>query len=152
MWFASDFATEDPRPHARASRCSRARCAADSPGPRIACFAWLSYSQGHTNTAIGLDGPTVPAPARIKGRASDGSRPRGCRHEQDAFRGSAAPLLLEPLMADARFAVHFVEAKAAVALMPVQFTVEEHADLRMVFEVYATYALGTQEFNSLETH
>jgi hypothetical protein len=55
-------------------------------------------------------------------------------------------------MADAEFAVHFVEAKAAVALMPVQLTVEEHADLRTVFEVYATYALGTQEFNSFETH
>src|SRR5450432_2558786 len=54
--------SEDPRPRARASRCSRARCAADSPAPRIACFARLSYSQGHTNTAIGLDGPTVPAP------------------------------------------------------------------------------------------
>jgi hypothetical protein len=56
------------------------------------------------------------------------------------------------LMADAAFRAYFVEAKATVALMPVQFTVEEHADLRTVFEVYATYALGTQEFNSFETH
>jgi hypothetical protein len=55
------------------------------------------------------------------------------------------------LMTDAKFAVHFAEAKAAVALMPVQFTVEEHADLRTVFEVYATYAFGTQGFNNFET-
>lgn len=36
--------------------------------------------------------------------------------------------------------------------MPVQFAAEEHADLRTVFEVYAAYALGTQGYNSFETH
>jgi hypothetical protein len=46
----------------------------------------------------------------------------------------------------------FKHAKAQVAAMPVQFTVEEGADLRTVFEVYATYALGTQEYNTFETH
>lgn len=46
----------------------------------------------------------------------------------------------------------FVDAKAQVAHMPVQFVVETHADLRTVFEVYATYALGTQEYNTFETH
>lgn len=46
----------------------------------------------------------------------------------------------------------FHDAKAQVALMPVQFAVEQHADLRTVFEVYATYALGTQEYNTFETH
>jgi hypothetical protein len=46
----------------------------------------------------------------------------------------------------------FDDAKAQVALMPVEFIVEEHADLRTVFEVYATYALATQQFNTFETH
>jgi hypothetical protein len=46
----------------------------------------------------------------------------------------------------------FKHAKAQVAAMPVQFAVEEGADLRTVFEVYATYALGTQEYNTFETH
>jgi hypothetical protein len=46
----------------------------------------------------------------------------------------------------------FDDAKAQVALMPVQFVVEPHADLRTVFEVYATYALGTQAYNTFETH
>jgi hypothetical protein len=46
----------------------------------------------------------------------------------------------------------FDDAKAQVALMPVQFLVEKHADLRTVLEVYATYALGTQEYNTFETH
>ena len=50
------------------------------------------------------------------------------------------------------FAELFRDAKAQVALMPVQFVAEEHADLRTVFEVYATYALGTQEYNTFETH
>ena len=36
--------------------------------------------------------------------------------------------------------------------MPVQFVTEDRADLRTVFEVYATYALGTQEYNTFETH
>lgn len=50
------------------------------------------------------------------------------------------------------FKTLFDNAKAQVALMPVQFVVETHADLRTVFEVYATYALGTQEYNTFETH
>jgi excinuclease Cho len=46
----------------------------------------------------------------------------------------------------------FDDAKAQVALMPVQFMVDNHPDLRTVFEVYATYALGTQAYNTFETH
>jgi hypothetical protein len=46
----------------------------------------------------------------------------------------------------------FDDAKAQVALLLVQFAVETHADLRTVFEVYATYALGTHEYNTFETH
>ena len=46
----------------------------------------------------------------------------------------------------------FDDAKAQIALMPVQFVVETHADLRTVFEVYATYALSTQDYNTFETH
>jgi hypothetical protein len=60
----------------------------------------------------------------------------------------------QELVARADFNEQFLAAKRAVAKMPVQFTVDEHADLRTVFEVYATYALGTQaqEYNSFETH
>jgi hypothetical protein len=46
----------------------------------------------------------------------------------------------------------FTHAKTQVASMPVQFVVEPGADLRTVFEVYATYALGTEEYNTFETH
>lgn len=56
------------------------------------------------------------------------------------------------LVARDDFNEQFLAAKRAVAKMPVQFAVEEHADLRTVFEVYATYALSTQEYNSFETH
>lgn len=58
----------------------------------------------------------------------------------------------EDLVARADFNEQFLAAKRAVAKMPIQFAVEAHADLRTVFEVYATYALGTQEYNSFETH
>jgi hypothetical protein len=56
------------------------------------------------------------------------------------------------LVARADFNERFLAAKRLVATMPVQFVIEEHADLRTVFEVYATYALGTQEYNTFETH
>lgn len=50
------------------------------------------------------------------------------------------------------FAEQFMAAKLLVATLPVQYATEPHADLRTVFEVYATYALGTQEYNTFETH
>jgi hypothetical protein len=56
------------------------------------------------------------------------------------------------MVARADFNEQFLVAKRVVARMPVQFATEEHADLRTVFEVYATYVLGTQEYNSFETH
>jgi hypothetical protein len=58
----------------------------------------------------------------------------------------------DELVARDDFNEQFLAAKRAVAKMPVQFVIEEHADLRTVFEVYATYALGTQEYNTFETH
>ncbi len=58
----------------------------------------------------------------------------------------------DDLVARAEFNDQFLAAKRLVASMPVQFVVEEHADLRTVFEVNATYALGTQEYNTFETH
>ena len=56
------------------------------------------------------------------------------------------------LVARGDFEEQFAVAKRQVATMPVQFVTEDRADLRTVFEVYATYALGTQEYNSFETH
>ncbi len=50
------------------------------------------------------------------------------------------------------FAEQVLAAKRLVAMLPVQFVIEPHADLRTVFEAYATYALGTQEYNIFETH
>jgi len=52
----------------------------------------------------------------------------------------------------ADFVEHFRAAKLLVAQMPVQFVTEGDAALRTVFEVYATYALGTHEYNTFETH
>ncbi|HEV7751797.1 MAG TPA: GIY-YIG nuclease family protein [Baekduia sp.] len=54
--------------------------------------------------------------------------------------------------AQADFKEHFKAAKEQVAEMGVQFVEEDGPELRTVFEVYATYALGTQEFNKHETH
>jgi hypothetical protein len=45
----------------------------------------------------------------------------------------------EMLVARADFKEHFLAGKRAAAKMPVQFAIEAHADLRTVFEVYATY-------------
>lgn len=58
----------------------------------------------------------------------------------------------EDLVARADFNEQFLAAKRLVAQMPVQVAVADHADLRTVFEVYATYALGTHDYNSFETH
>jgi GIY-YIG catalytic domain len=54
--------------------------------------------------------------------------------------------------ADAQFAEHFREAKKRVAEMDVQFIELDDPVTRTVFEVYAARALGTDEFNSWETH
>jgi hypothetical protein len=42
------------------------------------------------------------------------------------------------------FTQQFSDAKQLVGSMPVQFVIGKHPDLRTVFEVYATYALGTR--------
>ena len=56
------------------------------------------------------------------------------------------------LVARQDFEAQFRAAKRQVAKMPVQFVTEKRADLRTLFEVYATYVLGTQEYNTFETH
>jgi hypothetical protein len=43
-------------------------------------------------------------------------------------------------------------ASGATEVERLQQTVEEHANRRTIFEVYATYALGTQEYNGFEMH
>jgi hypothetical protein len=56
------------------------------------------------------------------------------------------------LEADAQFGEHFREAKDRVAAMDVRFIELEDPVTRTIFEVYAARALGTDEFNSWETH
>lgn len=56
------------------------------------------------------------------------------------------------LEADAEFAEHFRAAKKRVSEMDVQFIELDDPVTRTVFEVYAARALGTDEFNSWETH
>ncbi|MDO9442778.1 MAG: GIY-YIG nuclease family protein [Beijerinckiaceae bacterium] len=56
------------------------------------------------------------------------------------------------LAADVDFAAHFADALASVAGMSVQFTEIEDPIVRTMFEMYASLALGTSEFNSFETH
>lgn len=56
------------------------------------------------------------------------------------------------LEADPGFAEHFAEAKARVRSMEVQFIELEDPIERTLFEVYASLALKTTEFNKFETH
>jgi hypothetical protein len=56
------------------------------------------------------------------------------------------------LEADEVFAEHFRKAKKRVAGMDVRFIELDDPVKRTVFEVYAARALGTDEFNSWETH
>jgi hypothetical protein len=50
------------------------------------------------------------------------------------------------------FREHFEVAKRRVAEMPIQYVLEDRSDLRTVFEVFATHALGLHEYNDFETH
>jgi hypothetical protein len=54
--------------------------------------------------------------------------------------------------ADESFAEHFREAKERVGQMDVRYIEIDDPVARTVFEVYAARALGTDEFNSWETH
>lgn len=56
------------------------------------------------------------------------------------------------LVADPEFAAHFTAARANVADMDVQFIEVPDPIVRTLFEVYASLALDTVEFNSFETH
>jgi hypothetical protein len=50
------------------------------------------------------------------------------------------------------FAPHFDRARAAVATMRVRYIELEDPVTRTLFEIYASLALNTREFNSWETH
>jgi hypothetical protein len=56
------------------------------------------------------------------------------------------------LEADEEFAAQFRNAKVRVAAMSVRFIELDDPVTRTIFEVYAARALGTDEFNSWETH
>lgn len=66
--------------------------------------------------------------------------------------GHAASGTRKALEADQEFAAHFRSAKERVAAMDVRFIELDDPVTRTVFEVYAARALGTDEFNSWETH
>jgi hypothetical protein len=72
--------------------------------------------------------------------------------KEAARAGHAVAGTRKDLEADAEFAEHFREAKDRVAKMEVQFVEFDDPVIRTVFEVYAARALGTDEFNSCETH
>lgn len=61
--------------------------------------------------------------------------------------GTRRQLEANPIVAD-----HFTAAKSRVAAMDVRFIELDDPVTRTVFEVYAARALGTDEFNSWETH
>ncbi|HEY1774686.1 MAG TPA: GIY-YIG nuclease family protein [Solirubrobacteraceae bacterium] len=56
------------------------------------------------------------------------------------------------LEADPAFIPHFVDARASVAAMTVQFIELADPVVRTLFEVYVALALRLDEFNSFETH
>lgn len=56
------------------------------------------------------------------------------------------------LAADPEFGPLFASALATVADMEVQFTEVADSIVRTMFEMYAALALGTEDFNSFETH
>lgn len=56
------------------------------------------------------------------------------------------------LDADPSFAPLFRRARERVAAMEFRFIEIRDPEVRTVFEVYATLALGTSEYNSFETH
>ena len=53
---------------------------------------------------------------------------------------------------DEDFAPRFLAAKARVAEMDVQFIVLDDSIERTLFEIHAALHLGTEEYNSFETH
>jgi hypothetical protein len=53
---------------------------------------------------------------------------------------------------DPDFATHFEQARKQVSEMDVQFIDLEDPIERTLFEIYAALTLGTDEFNSFETH
>lgn len=58
----------------------------------------------------------------------------------------------QQLAADPEFKSLFTEARERAAKMDVQFIVLEDAMRRYIFEPYATQVLGTEMYNSFETH
>ncbi|MDA1061465.1 MAG: hypothetical protein O2895_00890 [Chloroflexi bacterium] len=66
-----------------------------------------------------------------------GRRPRATRAEREQEKD---------------FAPRFLAAKARVAEMDVQFIALDDPIERTIFEIYAALHLGTEEYNSFETH
>lgn len=73
-------------------------------------------------------------------------------HADAKAAGHAVAGTRKDLEADPTFAEHFATAKRRVAAMTVRFIELDDPVPRTVFEVYAARALGTDEFNTWETH
>lgn len=72
------------------------------------------------------------------------------QHAEEA--GVSTSATREPIEADPAFAVIFEKARERVASMDVRFIEIDDPIVRTVFEVYVARALGTDAYNSFETH
>lgn len=113
------------------------------------------FSEGVTPIYIGQ---TRNLRARLRQHTSSSSRENqaslawriALAEAKDA--GHAVSGTRKELEADELFATHFRSAKERVAAMDVRFIELDDPVIRTVFEIYAARALGTDEFNSWETH
>lgn len=113
------------------------------------------FSEGVTPIYVGQ---TRNLRARLRQHTSPSSRENqaalawriALEHAKDA--GHPVSGTRKELEADEQFAAHFRSAKERVAGMDVRFIELDDPVTRTVFEVYAARALGTDEFNSWETH
>jgi hypothetical protein len=67
-------------------------------------------------------------------------------------RGLDATATRKERLSRAEFNSVFLEAKERVAAMPVSFILIDDPIERTVFEMYAALHLGTERYNSFETH
>jgi hypothetical protein len=89
-------------------------------------------------------------------KADNGSRTRDLRLGKATltnFAGAGVDItgVRADLVAREDFEGQFAAAKRQVTKLPVQFVTEDRADLRSVFEVYATYVSGTEAYTIFAT-
>ena len=89
---------------------------------------------------------------RAASRENQASFAFNLARESAKLAGVAMVGYRKALAADPAFAEHFKAAKVRVATMEVRFIELDNPELRTVFEVYGSLALGTEAYNSFETH